>query len=116
MHREQFRKYLDFFGGEIEITAGTVSTEMSLPGPIDVYQLQFDTVSTELTATSLRVTIDGAVVKNRSLPAQAGTAEVSFVGRRIRATNQVFIDRVDGDNHAVYWSLIYRPAVTDGNP
>jgi hypothetical protein len=108
-NREQTRDIKDFFGGNVEASWGCNNTTATLVvGPIDLLQIQFDTVSTEAEETSLEIAIDGSTVKRRAISG-AGTAEFTFLGHRKRVDSQVVLTRPDGDTHGIFYTVIYRP-------
>lgn len=111
MNREQFRNYKEFFAGEIEVTHGTMGISgVSLAGPLDLYQFQVDTFSTQETNSSLLFTAASVDVKRRAISG-AGTSEFTLVGRRLRLTSgqHLYVSRPDGDTHTLFWTLIYKP-------
>jgi hypothetical protein len=109
-NREQTREIKDFFGGNIEISHGTLGTTATvLAGPVDLLQIQIDTTHSETEATSIGVDIDGITIKRRGMAAGVGTAELTWMGRRKRVQNGVELTRPGGDSHTVFYSVVYRP-------
>jgi hypothetical protein len=109
-NREQTREIKDFFGGNVELSHGTLSTTATVvSGEADLLQIQIDTTHTETSASSIQVDIDGTTVKRRGMAAGVGTAEITFMGRRKRVTNGVELTRPGGDSHTLFYTVVYRP-------
>jgi hypothetical protein len=109
--RTQHKELIEFFGKDISVTHGTMDSIVSLPGPVDIYQFQFD-VLTAASDTSFQISTDGDVIKTGAFSSAGvpGTREVSFYGRSKRAASYIEITRKGtGESWNLYWTLIYRP-------
>jgi hypothetical protein len=112
MNREQWRDYQDKFLGEMAVLHVTCNTDLTaIAGPIDLFQIQIDTTQSD-TATSLEFADSntGPVFKRACL-STVGTREVTFLGRPLRVTENLYITRPDADVHIVHMSILYRPVV-----
>jgi hypothetical protein len=107
-----WRDYQDKFLSEMTILHVTCNTDLTaIAGPIDLYQIQIDTTQSD-TATSLEFSDSstGAVFKRACL-STVGTREVTFLGRPVRITENLYVQRPDLDLHIVHLSILYRPVV-----
>jgi hypothetical protein len=103
--RSQFKDLTDFFGRSLGVTHGTMSTQISLPGAVNLLQIQFDAPSSA-SDTSFQLSRSGVVFKLGAFAAP-GTREVSFAGRALSCPAGIVITRPFNDSHGLFWTLIY---------
>ena len=97
---------INAFLREASVTNFTMDSHVSLPGPIDLLQLQFDTLS-GATDTSFELSNGGTIFKAGAFAAGAGTREVTFMGRVFPIVDYLNIDRPNADDHTIHVTLVY---------
>jgi len=97
---------INAFLREASVTNFTMDTGISLPGSIDLLQVQFDTI-TGPTDTSFELVSGGVSIKSGAFTAGAGTREVTWMGRVFNVDDYLELSRPAGDTHDVFVTLVY---------
>jgi hypothetical protein len=106
MPRAQDKALVNAFLREASVTNFTMDSSVSIGGPIELLQIQFDTI-TGPTDTSFEIDNSGQSVKSGAFSAGAGTREVTFMGRIFHIDSYLEITRPVGDSHDMFVTLVY---------
>ncbi len=106
MPRAQDKALINAFLREASVTNFTMDTTVSIAGPIDLLQIQFD-VLTGATDTSFEIFNGTQSVKSGAFASGAGTREVTFMGRVFNIDSYLELTRPVGDFHDIFVTLVY---------
>ncbi len=108
--KTQQKELLDHFSRQINVTHGTFSTAATLPGPVDIFQIQLDN-ETGASPVDFQIFRDGDQIKAGGYAAGQATREITWLGRELRFDEFLVLQKTN-DVSTTHWTVIYRDGVS----